>query len=132
MRSPRRSRNVATVAWRAVGSFPRSDFAMPETFGPDTRTTPIAPRPIGVAIAAMVSRSISSFGMGRLVAIEHALYLPLLEDGKDVVDQPIEHEAGGEEEEKDAEHEWHELHHLGLHRIGRHGIHPGLQHHCDG
>src|SRR6266446_3782743 len=120
MRSPRRSRNVATVAWRGAGNFPKSDFAMPETFGPDTRTTPIPPRPIGVAIAAMVSRAISSFGMGRLVAIEHALYLPLLEDGKDVVDEPVEDEARREEEKEKAEDEWHELHDLGLHRVRRH------------
>src|SRR5688572_26192873 len=57
------------------------------TAAPESRMTPMAPRPAGVAIAAMVSRAPSSLGMGRPLAIEHALDLPLLEDGKDVVDQ---------------------------------------------
>ena len=36
---------------------------------------------LGVATAAIVSRVESPLGMGRLVAIEHALDLPLLGDG---------------------------------------------------
>src|ERR1700704_1453151 len=94
--------------------------------GREIRTIPIPPRPAGVATAAMVSRATSSLGMGRLVAIEHALYLPLLEDGEDVVYQPVEHQACGEEEKEKTEYERHDL---GLYRVGRHRIHPGLQHH---
>src|SRR5688572_1962770 len=98
--SPRALRNQARVARRGSGSAPRSFEAIAQTAGPDSRMMPIPPRPDGVAIAAMVSRATSSLGMGRSVAIEHALDLPLLEDGKDVVDQPVQHQPGGEKEEK--------------------------------
>src|SRR5687767_1369428 len=102
---PRASRNVLKVATRAAGISPSSLRPISGTPGPDRRTTPIPPRPAGVATAAMVSRVSSSLGMGRTVAIEHALDLPLLGDGEDVVHQPVQHQAGGEEEEKDAENE---------------------------
>src|SRR5512145_848120 len=115
--SPSRSRNAPNAARRGSGSRPSTATAMPGTFGPEMRTTPMPPRPAGVAIAAIVSRVRSSLGMGRLVAIEHALDLPLLGDGKDVVDQPVQHQSGREEEKEDAEHERHDLHHLGLHRV---------------
>src|SRR5256885_4411078 len=92
MRSPLRSRNEASIACRGSGSCPSSDRAMSGTLGPETRTTPMPPRPTGVAMAAMVSRATSSLGMGRLVAIEHALYLPLLDDGEDVVHKPVRSE----------------------------------------
>src|SRR5687768_1590757 len=108
--SPRALRNEAKVARRGSGSTPSSRRAMSGTAAPESRMTPMAPRPAGVAIAAMVSRAPSSLGMGRPLAIEHALDLPLLEDGKDVVDQPVKHQPGGEEEEKDAEHIGHVLH----------------------
>src|SRR5688500_10988791 len=114
MVSPCRSRNAPRVASRDGGKAPSSAAAMRGTSGPETRTTPIPPRPAGVAIAAMVSRASSSLGMGRLVPIEHALDLPLLGDGKDVVDQPVEHQPRREEEKEDAEDEWHDLHHLRL------------------
>src|SRR6188508_3711853 len=91
------------VARRGSGRRPRISRAMRGTSGPEMRTTPMPPRPAGVAMAAIVSRVSSSLGMGRLVALEHALDLPLLGDGEDVVDQPVEHQAGREEEEKDAE-----------------------------
>src|SRR4051794_15368637 len=98
--------------------------AIEGTAGPDKRTTPIPPRPKAVAMAAMVSRLTSSLGMGRLVAIEYSLNLPLLKDGKDVVHEPIQDQPGRKKEEKDAEDERHELHHLRLHGIRRRRIHP--------
>src|SRR3982074_1015536 len=118
MRSPRASRIKRSDAFLARGSRPVNACAISCTLGPETRTTPIPPRPIGVAIAAMVSAPTSSFPRGRLVAVEHALDLPLLEDRQDVVHQPVQHQPGREEKEKDAEYERHELHHLGLHRAG--------------
>src|SRR6266513_6503157 len=102
--SPRASLNRASVACRAAGRLPIIAAAMRGTAGPDRRTMPMPPRPAGVATAAMVSRASSSLGMGRFVAVEHALDLPLLSNRKDVVHQPVQHQAGGEEEEKDAEH----------------------------
>src|ERR1051325_9840393 len=124
MRSPPASRNAAKVACRGSGSVPTTLAAIVSTAVPESRITPMPPRPGGVAIAAMVSRLISPLGMGRLVAVEHALDLPLLSDREDVVEEPVEHQAGGEEEKEDAEHERHELHHLRLHRVGRHRVHP--------
>src|SRR5688572_26853724 len=97
------SRNEVAVARRGSGNCPKTSSAIRGTAGPETRTMPIPPRPGGVAIAAIVSRLTSSLGMGRLVAIEHALDLPLLGDGEDVVDQPVQHQPGREEKEKDAE-----------------------------
>src|SRR2546428_11491903 len=94
MRSPRASQKAPKLACRGCGRRPRICRAICGTLKPDRRTTPIPPRPAGVAIAAMVSRFTSSLGMGRLVAIEHALDLPLLEDRKNVVYQPVEHQAG--------------------------------------
>src|ERR1043166_1293955 len=79
--------------------------------------TPMPPRPAAVAIAAMVSRLISPLGMGRLVAVEHGLDLPLLQDRKNVVDQPVEHQPRREEEKEDAEDERHELHDPRLDRV---------------
>src|SRR3954471_22714302 len=114
MDSPRASRKVASVAWRGRGMRPSSACAMRAAAGPETRTMPMPPRPAAVATAAMVSRATSSARMRRLVAVEHPLDLPLLGDGQDVVDQPVEHQPGGEEEEEDAENERHELHHLRL------------------
>src|SRR2546421_10968030 len=126
---PRASRKAACLACRGTGSVPSTLCAMRVTAGPEMRTMPMPPRPGGVAMAAIVSRATSPARMGRLVAIEHALDLPLLEDRKDVVDQPVEHQPGREEEKEDAEHKRHEFHYLRLHRIGRRGVHARLEHH---
>src|SRR5207248_9362566 len=114
--SPCASAKRANSACRGAGRRPSTLCAISRARGPEMRTMPMPPRPAGVATAAIVSRTTSSLGMGRLVAIEHPLDLPLLQDGKDVVDQPVEHEARGEEEKENAEEVRHELHHLGLHR----------------
>src|SRR3981081_4485827 len=116
MRSPRASLIKHSDAFLALGSRPVNACAISRTLGPESRTTPIPPRPIGVAIAAMGSRATSSFSMGRLVAVEHALDLPLLEDRKDVVHQPVQHQARREKKEEDAEYEGHELHRLSARR----------------
>src|SRR5438270_9838286 len=115
---PRASRNLAKVADLGGGTLPMTPSAIRVTSGPETRTMPMPPRPDGVATAAIVSRATSPLGMGRLAAVEQALDLPLLQDGKNVVDQPIKHQAGGKEEEEDAEDKRHELHDLRLYRIG--------------
>src|SRR6185369_14573656 len=130
-RSPFASAKTDNVACLAAGSRPSTAAAMRGTAGPETLTMPMPPRPAGVATAATVSRS-SPLAMGRFVAVEHPLDLPLLCDGKDVVDQPVQHQSRGEEKEEDAEDERHELHHLRLHRVRRNRIHLGLQDHGDG
>src|SRR5258708_28141783 len=96
MRSPVVSLIKHSDAFVARASRRVNARAISCTWGPERRTTPIPPRPIGVAIAAMVSRTTSSFSMGRLVAVEQALDLPLLEDREDVVHQPVQHQAGRE------------------------------------
>src|SRR5581483_4311982 len=90
--SPWVSLKRENCAPRGAGSRPSRACATRATQGPEMRTMPMPPRPAGVAIAAIVSRLTSSLGMGRFVAIEHALNLPLLGDGEDVVDQPVEHQ----------------------------------------
>src|SRR5438445_10542994 len=113
MRSPRASRIKHSDAFLALGSRPVKACAISRTLGPERRTTPIPPRPIGVAIAAMVSGATSSFSMGRLVAVERGLDLPLLEDREDVGHQRVQHHAGRAGEEEDAEWKGQELHPLG-------------------
>src|SRR5438132_10504432 len=117
--SPRASAKRASVARRALGSLPMTSTARRGTAGPEMRTMPMPPRPAGVATAAMVSRASSSLGMGRFVAVEHALDLPLLSNRKDVVHQPVQHQAGGEEEKEDAEYIGHVLHDLRLNGVRR-------------
>ena len=53
--SPPAPRNVATVAMRGTSTRPVSAAAIAGAAAPDTRITPIPPRPGGVAIAAIVS-----------------------------------------------------------------------------
>src|SRR5687767_6873284 len=94
---PSRCLKVRKEARRSGGTPPRTALAIERTAGPESRTTPIPARPCAVASAAMVSRATSSLGMGRLVAIEQALDLPLLQDRENVVHQPVKHQARGEE-----------------------------------
>src|SRR3972149_3945607 len=103
--SPSASRKAQCTAVLGSGSRPITALAISGTFGPLTRTIPMPPRPGGVATAATVAGTISPPGMGRLVAVEHALDLPLLKDREDIVDQPVKHQSGREKEEKHAEHE---------------------------
>src|SRR3972149_3610989 len=116
MAVPRASRATQRVAHRGGGRLPSTACASIGTRAPEIRTTPIPPRPGGVAIAAIVSASGAARGcssaprMGRFVAIEHALDLPLLQDGEDVVHQPVEHQTGRDEKEENAKDVGHELH----------------------
>src|SRR5690349_1971066 len=106
-RSPSAAQKEQWTALLGSGRSPITAFAIAGTFGPLTRTTPMPPRPAAVATAAMVSGAtgifparsfpISPLGMGRFVAIEHALDLPLLKDGKDVVYEPGQNQSGGKE-----------------------------------
>ena len=73
--------------------------------GPDTRTTPTAPRPGAVAIAAMAT-SPSAFkatAQKGLFAQNAHLFVnqPLLSNRQNVVGEPVQHQTSGEEEEHD-------------------------------
>src|SRR5688572_18320662 len=142
--APRASRNSHNTGDRGGSSRPATPWMNAESCAPDTRTMPIAPRPGAVAIAAIVSeRAVIGgeytaaivrlrLGLGRIArvrAFEHAIDVPLLHDGQHVVHEPVQHQAGGEEEEEDAECYWHNLHDFGLHRIRWLRIELGLYDH---
>ena len=91
------------LAWRGGGTRPRTFAAICAAWSPETRTTPIR-RGRGVAIAAMGSRLTSPLGIGRFVAVEHAPGSATAGGWNGCVHQPVEHKAGGEEKEEDAEH----------------------------
>src|SRR5262245_2747639 len=134
MISPPASMKSRTAARRG-GSGPPATPAMSACrCCPETLTTPMPPRPGAVAMAAMVSSSFiellelrnsaaarqgatSTLAGGRGFAFQHARDAPLLRDRKDVVDEPVQHQAGWKKEEENAEHDRHDLHHLRLHRI---------------
>src|SRR6185369_9324916 len=113
MMPPSALRNSARVARRGITSVLTSAHNRLSRRGPETRTTPMPPRPVGVAIAAMTSFAMRRFGM-----LHGAGNLPLLRDRKNVIDQPIQHQAGREKEKHDAKSDWHNLHYFCLHRIG--------------
>src|SRR5687767_5374625 len=52
--SPFAPRNIVKVATRGCSVLPTSPSTIASRFAPETRTTPIPPRPGGVAIAAIV------------------------------------------------------------------------------
>jgi hypothetical protein len=54
MALPSASRKVHSIAWRGSGRRPLSTSAMGSKPGPETRTTPMPPRPGAVAMAAMI------------------------------------------------------------------------------
>src|SRR5688572_18784827 len=146
MVSPRASRKSASTARRGASGRPTMAATSESARAPEQRTMPTPLRPAAVAIAAMVSAVIgphrNALRGGRWIAglprpqgaidsvlacaggfaFHHARDLPLLRDREYVVDQPVEHQAGGEKEEEDAEHDRHDLHHLGLDRVRRLGI----------
>src|SRR5512135_2855442 len=80
---------------------------------PETRTTPMPPRPGAVAIAAILSGFDATFACGFLAASD----IPLLGNGKDVVNNGVQHQPGWEEEEHYTKYNGHNLHQLGLQRI---------------
>src|SRR3990172_9884850 len=124
MMPPSAARKSARVARRGVISRLTSARSMPSRRKPETRTTPIPPRPGGVAIAAM-----TSLAMRRLGVLHAARNLPLLRDRKDVVNQPIEHQPRREKEKEYAESNRHYFHQFGLHRVRGLRIEKGLENH---
>src|SRR6185295_208416 len=122
---PLESLKSVSTACRAGIARPNSGSMKRCNSGPDSRTTPIAARPEGVAIAATTS----GFAMSGLGPLEYVRDPPLLGNGKNIVHHPVEHEPGWEEEEECAERDRHDLHQLGLHRIGRGRIEPSLDKH---
>src|SRR5258706_11961975 len=124
MTSPAPPKKFARVACRAITSSAVSAFNIGPKTGPETRTTPMPPRPGGVAIAAM-----ASFAMRRFSVLHRMRDLPLLGDRENIIDQPVEDQSGREKEEHDAESNRHDLHDLGLHRIRRLGIQIRLEDH---
>src|SRR5215468_2120435 len=124
MASPAALLKVARVAMRGPGAAPRSSRASPLRFFPEIRTMPMPALPCPVAIAAMTSVSDgrpmagsaglsagrqSALGARRgLVSPHHAPDLPLLQDRQDVVDEPVQDQPRGEEEEHHAEDQRHD------------------------
>ena len=53
----------------------------------------------------------------------------LLDDGQNVVAQPVQHETGGEVDEHDREHDGHDHHDLALLGVAHGGAQPLLQEH---
>src|SRR5258705_9717748 len=114
MTPPSALRNSARVARRGITSVLTSAHNRLSRRGPETRTTPMPPRPVGVAIAAM-----TSFAMRRFRVLHGAGNLPLLRDRKDIIDQPIQHQTYRKPEKHDAKRYRHDLHDFRLHRIRR-------------
>src|ERR1700728_3541112 len=122
MLTPCASRKRARCARRAAGSEPSTARAMRGTSGPETRSTPTAPRPGALAIAAMVSgvctpgvftplvygtrrrerAAPSRAGLRR--SLNHLVDAPLLQYGEHRVGEPVKHQTG-----------WKPRHHAGHH-----------------
>src|SRR3979490_2430252 len=146
--SPAVSRKTARTASRGGGTAPSMCDASCASFFPETRTMPIPALPCAVPTAAITSVSdgpamvafgryrparypggISASGAGGGLFPDHAGDLPLLQYRQDVVAEPVENQARGEKVEHHAERKRHDHHYLGLNRIGRRGIHFGLNDH---
>src|SRR6266496_4767353 len=146
--SPAAPWKVARTAKRGAGTAPSRCDASCSSFFPETRTMPMPALPGAVPTAAITSVSdgpamllpglivcplsggISAFGAGGgLFSPDHAGNLPLLQDRQDIVDEPVENQAGGEKVEHHPKCKRHDHHDLGLNRIGRRGIHLGLNDH---
>src|SRR5690348_7473367 len=119
--------NAARCARRGSGAIPHSVFAIARAPPPEIRTTPMPPRPGGVAMATMVSLAddmrlpARSGPCARVGPVDLAGDVPLLAQHADLAHHVIEGETGGEEEEQHREQHRHHLHHLGLGRI--HALH---------
>jgi hypothetical protein len=62
---------IASVAMARAGRLPLSAAAKSRSFAPETRMTPIPPRPGAVAMAAMVAAVFSGSGLGRWRLCRH-------------------------------------------------------------
>src|SRR6267154_5257732 len=135
--SPATPQKIARTASRGAGTPPSRRDASCSRFFPETRTIPIPPLPGAVPIAAITSvpegptmfvpgaivcppsGGISAFGAGSgFLSADHARDLPLLQERKDIVHEPVENQARGEKVEHHPERERHDHHDLGLNRIG--------------
>src|SRR5690348_1640044 len=119
--------NAVSCARRGSGAIPHNAFAIARAPPPEIRTTPMPPRPGGVAVATMVSLAddmrlpARSGPCARVGPVDLAGDVPLLAQHADLAHHVIEGETGGEEEEQHREQHRHHLHHLGLGRI--HALH---------
>ena len=59
----------------------------------------------------------NNFALGALF-FDAAVDVPLLGNGQEVVDYPVQNQAGREEEEHDGENQRHNFHHFRLHWVG--------------
>src|ERR1700739_4399323 len=111
MRSPPASRKLRSTARRGAPTFPHRRAAMSRACGPDRRRMPTAPRPGGVAMAAMVS---VLSGVFTPISLRLRLVLPaeagffelagddlLLADVDHVADEPVQHQAHRESQKQD-------------------------------
>src|SRR5574340_162920 len=98
------SRKRTCVATRGASARPAIASTSARRSAPETRTTPMPPRPGGVAIAAIVGET------GKLAPLrgvtlgltrQHPVDVPLLQDLQRVVAEPVEDEARREEQEHD-------------------------------
>src|SRR5229473_6928891 len=121
---PCASRKLENRAWRGAGRLPRMPVAICGTRGPDTRMTPTAPRPAGLAMAAMVSGEPTAALRPRLggLGFDHLIDAPLLRDGQQRIGQPVKDQAAREPRHHARHDQRHELHDFRLHRIRRRGV----------
>src|SRR5580765_6928163 len=117
------SQKSAGIATRGTGCLPVSRSAKEANCGPETRTTPMPPRPGAVATAAITSLC------GLFPTLDHAGDLPLLGNRQQVVNGPIKHESGREKKKHTGKYDGHDHHDLGLHRIRWRRIEFGLNQH---
>ena len=112
--APVASANPARVAMRGAGSRPSRRSAMSVVKGPETRTTAMPPRPRGsrdscdcVSGPRKVHRPVKPAGAAGTsgLADDFLRDHPLLNDGQNVVDEPVENESRREEEEEEREDE---------------------------
>src|SRR5215813_10293022 len=106
MGRPFASKNDVLVAYRGRSGRPTRSGIMPVRSGPEMRTTPIAPRPGAVAMAAIMS----GLATGGLPVLQCPRDVPLLRDRQNIIHQPVQHETRWEEEKEDAKCNRHDLH----------------------
>lgn len=83
-----------------------------------------------LSLACRLCALLGRFELGQVELRGHAhagVDDPLLGDGEQVVGKPVQHQAGREEEEHEAEDQRHDPHHFGLHGVRRYGVERYLQ-----
>src|ERR1700691_633650 len=109
---PCASRNLDSRAWRGAGSAPRMTCAICGTRGPETRMTPMAPRPGALATATMVSGGLTARLRSLLggLGFDHLVDAPLLRDRQQRIGQPVKDQSAGEPRHHAGHDQRHELH----------------------